>query len=180
MREEAATLTPMIGRWVASLSREDRLPWQDAAWFDGRESELWSPLYSTLRLLTTDAGTLRRFKMISSDLSALKTQEASYYTAAQQVEDEARDQQYGERAIADLARVLHEGEPGITSADAVKRLKALPDAPWRTYRGRGLNEAVLAELIARFNVRPDRLPRKRGEKQQRGYRRADVTKAGKV
>jgi hypothetical protein len=177
---EASVLLPEIGRWVASLPTDEPLPLHRADWMYGRDEEIWTPLYSTLHLLNVDAETRKRFKMISADLNALKTQDAVVYTNAQQEEDKARDTRYGERAIADLAHVIKDDEQGITSADAVKRMRAIPDGPWRTYRGRGgLNEILLSRLVAPFGIAPARLPRKGSEKQIRGYRRVEVRKASK-
>lgn len=179
MHEAADVLVPLIGSWIKGLG-EERPGHKAVPGMDGREQELWMPLFSTLHLLDVDAATLKRFRMIAQDLSALKSEHGVVYTANQQVEDAAQDRQYAERAVAHLAAVLRDEERGISSAVAVQRMRALPDGPWRTYKGGGLNEVTLSGLVARFDLAPAPLPRARGEKQVRGYRRADITKAAKL
>lgn len=167
----ASAITPLIEAWMKSIQGEGSLPVVDATWVDGREEELWSPLWSTAHLLKLDAATMKRFRMISADLSSLKTQDAVFYTNAQAAEDAARDVAYGERAMRDLVKVLREGEPAIFSTVAVQRMRALVDGPWRTFRGQGLTENRLADLVARFNVAPTvvRMEAGRAARKARGY-----------
>lgn len=179
MRDDARVIEPLIAGWVKGLP-EERPKHVAAPGMDGREQELWMPLMSTLVLLGANAETIKRFRIISQDLSALKSEDAAPYHANQQAEDEARERTYSERAVADLAGVLKEGEKGLTSETAVQRMRALVDAPWRTYRGAGLNPIVLSRLVARFDLQPAALPRARGEKQLRGYRTADIRRAAKL
>lgn len=153
---------------------------RETPWIAGREEELWSPLWSLLYVLGCDAATRKRFETISNDLIGIKDQDATHYTNAQAAEDEARDVTRGEQLVEDLARVLKEGERGIGSVEAVKRLRALSDRPWRTFKGDGITEIVLSHMVERFDLRPARLPRTRGETQTKGYRREHILKALKL
>lgn len=178
-RAQAAGLKTMIAGHVRTLGAEP-FAMRETPWIAGREEELWSPLWSLLHVLEVDAATRKRFEMISNDLIGIKDQDATHYTNAQASEDEARDVTRGEQLVEDLARVLKDGERGIGSVEAVRRLRALADRPWRTFKGSGVTENNLAALVERFDLRPARLPRARGQVQTKGYRREAIQKALKL
>lgn len=178
-KAQAAGLKTAIEAWMRTLTSE-AFAMRETPWIAGREEELWSPLWSLLYVLGCDAATRKRFETISNDLIGLKDQDATKYTNAQAAEDTARDVTRGEQLVEDLARVLQPGERGIGSVEAVKRLRALSDRPWRTFKGDGVTEINLSAMVERFDLRPGRLPRARGQVQTKGYRRDDILKALKL
>lgn len=118
----------------------------------GREREIWTVLFSIAAALKLDSATMEKLERSAADLVGLKSLEARRYSS-EEAEAEAGQDTAGDRAIKDLREVL-KGESFIASAEAVARLKAIPTSPWRTFKGQGLNEIVLANLVSRFGVRP--------------------------
>lgn len=171
---EASAIVPDIEAWVSSLPAH-ALTLREATWVSGRDEELWTPLVSTAHALGLDKAHLDRLTRISADLTAGKTQAARRYTDIAQLEDDAQDASYGEKALRDLRRVLKEGERSIFSSVAVQRMRELPDGPWRAFKGDGLNENRLADLVSRFGVAP-KLVRQKG-KLLRGYAAKQIGEA---
>jgi hypothetical protein len=124
-----------------------------AEWLKDRDREIWTPLYSLAVALRCDAKMLARIRRVSQDLTLLKGQPRREYHAAA-AEREAEDRDYAADLLRDLAGVLRTGERAIFSAVAVERLKAVDTAPWRLYRGVGLDVDVLAGLVHRFGLVP--------------------------
>ena len=151
------------------------------SFLSGRDKEIWSTLFGLASALGLDKAMMDRLTVVAADLAALKTAPAKRYTEADRAADEAaaQDATYGERALRDLASVIGEGEPGIFSAVAVERLKAIPTSGWRTFRGLGLNEVMLAGLVSRFGVQTKNVRMIKGKgakaaKMLKGYSAADV------
>ncbi len=62
-------------------------------------------------------------------------------------------------------------------------LRAIPEAPWRKYRGNGIDGRQMAHILDRFGVRPVLVRLGSGRKNstvRRGYRLADVEKGMKI
>ena len=87
---------------------------------------------------------------------------------AEEHDAEAVEASLGVRLLSDLAEVFT--TTTIASAELVRLLHEVPDGPWLAF---GLDERGLARRVAPYGVRPSRTPRRRGEVQVRGYRRAD-------
>lgn len=183
-QREALGIVRQIESYIATLSAET-FPVTEATWMSGREEELWTPLVSLATVIGLDKATMDRFVRVSNDLTALKTLTARRYSgeAIAQAEEDAQNTTYGEKALKDLRRVLHENENAIFSALAVQRMRELIDGPWRTYKGDGLTENRLADLLSRFDCSPMTVQMGKGRKGRttaKGYKRADIVKAGKV
>lgn len=144
----------------------------------GREREIWTPLYSLAAALKINNDTQDRLIRATADLVGLKSAEAKKYTEAQaESEADTAKRVDGERAIRDLASVFRDGESRIPTATAIERMRALPAGPWRTYRGAGLTDILLAQLVGPFGVqsRPMRFGKgQTNNPTRRGYSRADV------
>lgn len=119
----------------------------------GREREIWSPIFSIAAALRLDDATMTRLQGAASDLVGLKDQPLRTH-ADMKSERGAADYMAAEKALADLAGVFKAGEQYVLSSEVIVRLKAIAAAPWRTYKGKGLNEMTLAGLVQRFGVRP--------------------------
>lgn len=116
-----------------------------------REREIWSPLVSVAAALGCD---LERLTRVSADLSVEKrTQEKRAVTRMVDDRGERIDLEFAPRALADMRRCVGEGERVVFSAVMVERMKALPDGPWRKFRGEGLTELALAGLVARYGLK---------------------------
>ena len=183
---EAAPLRAACAAW-ALAHRED----VDAAYAEtvgsgalvflpsDRDQEIWAPLFAVATV--ADPTVLPRLTRLAVDLAGLKT--APKRIASPDAERAAEDQEYGERLLRDLLTVM-DGRRHLYTADALKALHALPTAPWRVYRGVGLEDMALAGLLRPFGVLPEHIrtgnSRKAGTKLARGYRRADVERAVKT
>lgn len=128
-------------------------------WLDGRDAEVWAPIFSIAAALHLDKKTIGMLKAASVDLSAAKKAPPRKFFDLK-ADDAEHDRTYGERAIRDVLTVAR-GKGGklerITTEDALAALKALPESPWRNYRGVGLTAVTLAALVSRFGLKSVRL-----------------------
>lgn len=129
--------------------------WTPPEWLQGREREVWTPIYSVALAMGLDGATLRRVRRAADDLIEFKrTAETRSYRDLVAVPKDDRSE-YAMRALTDIVAVLtpadktHTGD--IHTADAIDRMKAL-DGPWRVFKGTGLTADHLAQLLAPFGV----------------------------
>lgn len=155
----------------------------DAGLMGGRESEIWTPLFSLASVWAPDR--LDDLTRIAADMAAEKTAPKRHYRADAQAETETREVTYGERALTDLAGAFADSEKFMLTSDAIKRLLAIPSAPWRRYKGDGLTPILLAGLLQGFGVKPKNFRLSgsghKGDtgKVAKGYALADVASAVK-
>ena len=73
-----------------------------------------------------------------------------------------------------------DGHATMYTAAALDALKALPLAPWRKFRGTGLDAIAMARMLKPYGIVP-KLIRTNGKranaKVARGFRKTDVAKA---
>lgn len=153
-------------------------------WLTEREIDLWTPIVSLATFAGFDKRTMARLVAVSTDMAELKLAPPLQYHS-QASEEDAQDKSYAERVLHDLATVLHEGESAVWTSVALHRLKALPSAPWRVYKGVGLDDRQLGGLLARFGLESTVVwhrvsAGKDGRKQAKGYKSADVRRALKA
>ncbi len=83
----------------------------------------------------------------------------------------------GLRLLADIRKVLKCKARNVASVDLLQMLVDLEDAPWSSYRDRGLRPKDLAENLARYGVKP-RTVRLSGElNTAKGYAKKDLEMA---
>ena len=147
-----------------------------------RDEEIWTPLFVLCSIFAHDR--IPELSRIAVDLATEKTAEARKYTALH--EDEALDDQYALKLLHDLYAVLLTSGKVIGSSEAVEALQAIPTAPWRKFRGKGIRVHDLGNMLSRFGVKPVRIAIGSGRGNQkflRGYKRehleAAITKEGK-
>ena len=149
----------------------------DPVWLPNpRDRELWTPLFSIASAMRLHKDTMGLLQRASVDLSVLKTLPPVVYHPSQG-ELVGDDQNAADAVLADLRGVLLPGEAFILSSEAIKRLHALDVAPWRAWRGDGLNEISLAALLGRFGIesRYGQIGKGRKERTKgRGYRAVDL------
>lgn len=147
------------------------IPVVPADWLSGRERELWTPLVSVAAWLGVHADTMKQIKIASVDLGLLKTLPPKVWHSAQD-ELDAENKDAAERVLRDCQSVIKPGEAVIFSRDLVERLRGIDTAPWRAWRGKGINEITLAELLARYGLESDTRTIGKGRKgrvQAKGY-----------
>lgn len=176
---EAAALLEQAKR-VLDANRPE---WTPPTFLQGREREIWTPLYSVALALNLDPACMRRVRRAIDDFSQFKiTAERKSYRDLVGVVDKDAAKEYAVLALRDLASVLpsagRKSTGHIFTADAIAAMREL-DGPWRVYQGQGLDAIKLAGLVSRFGVGPKLLRMERGEKSRvgSGYRGDVVRKA---
>lgn len=155
----------------------------EPAFLDGRDQEIWTPLFSLAHALKLDAPTIRRLTACCMDLVGERDTPSSRTLANADVEERLAMQEWGARAVRDLARVLpaatERASGDVWSTVAVGSLLALPDAPWRGFKGVGLDENALARLVGVYGLGSDvvRMGKGRKAKQLHGYKASKVRMA---
>ncbi len=171
---EAQELIAELIQLSATKLKDGKLhiPVVAAEWLSGRERELWTPLVSVASWLGIHADNMKALRVASVDLGLLKTLPPKVWHSAQD-EVDAEDREMAERVLADLRSVIADGETFIPSNVAVERLRGIDTAPWRAWRGTGINEILLSALLARYGVAPDvgQIGKGRKDRKQvRGYK----------
>lgn len=173
---EAAELAAELSNWQQRTGGKSRIV--SPEFLDGREREIWLPIWSMAHHAGLDAKTMDLLAAAMVDTSAIKSEPASAWTAlSEDAERDQEDQDYAERMLTDLRSVLKPGETFIPSVEAVVRLQGIPTAIWRTWRGQGVNEITLAALLSRFGLAPvvGRIGKgRKGSRTVRGYKVRDV------
>lgn len=124
----------------------------------GREAEIWLPIWTLAHHAGLVPAELDEVASAMVDISAIKKEDTAQWMAL--AEDAERDQDEADSAeqlLIDAKSVLGELETKVRSQELVDRLRALPKAPWRTWRGNGLDVITMAALLSRFGVEPKSL-----------------------
>jgi hypothetical protein len=96
---------------------------------------------------------MEELSRIAVDMAMEKTQEKRRYTSLADSEDAMQDEEYSIRLLRDLHTVMGH-EKTISSLEAVDKLRAIPTAPWRKFKGDGITMHNIADMLSRFGVRP--------------------------
>lgn len=142
-----------------------------------RDEEIWTPLFVICEALCPER--MRDLRRIAVDMATEKTQKATRHIDLHEFEDKAQDDEYCEKLLRDMETTFGKNAV-MSSAEIVEKLKEIETAPWRKFRGDGINPQTMADMLRRFpgvypkNVqigkRPDR-------KILKGYKLEDVRKA---
>ena len=134
-----------------------------------RDEEIWTPLLAVCKVVAPHR--LDDLKRAAADLCGMKTAPARKYTKIEGEEQKVMEDQYRKRLLQDVAAVMHGAN--VRSTELLERLYALPTAPWRTFRGEGLDASAMARML-RMHVAPK--PLRFGKKVVKGYAWKDVQK----
>ena len=180
-REEGKLIREMIDEAVKTHAGNLTKSFQDhrgLPFLMDRDEEIWTSLFCICEVFCK--GRLVELQAAASDMSAEKTGESKRYANLKDAEDRATDDEYAKKALADLYTLFLSNGKVIRTEAAIEGLKAIPTAPWRKFKGDGINAHLLANLLSRFSVRPVRIAEGSGRGNQvfkRGYKRNDVEKA---
>ena len=152
------------------------LPLVTCEWLDGREAELWEPLFTTAKIIGLNADQMTLFRRACDLLIEMKhSDNMRRYTLARKAEDKTLTAQgfepLGKVALRDMLTAFG-SDTKLWTVDLLKRMNA--SEQWREYRGKGLNDQYLSDLIGTFGITPKQIKIK--GKNQRGYLMADVRK----
>lgn len=175
-QQEGAVLRAEIGTEVVKHSKMivDAYKTNRAQFLSDRDEEIWAPLFAVCRVLCPNR--TRELQRIAVDLCAMKTADKSIYKNLELFESQSEQLEFANRAAVDLLAVIN-GDKAISSADAVEKMRDLDLSPWRTYRGKGIDQHSLADLIASIGIPAVNIRFGKGRadsKVLRGYRRLDV------
>jgi hypothetical protein len=148
-----------------------------------RDEEIWISLFVICQAFCPER--IHELSKTAVDMSTLKTQDTRKYTVllGKGAEDKAMDDEYAVRLVRDLHTIIGK-DNGISSTDAIEKLKAIETAPWRAYRGDGITALSMAEMLSRFGLSPKTIRIGKGKKHDnrnvfKGYRADDVAKIAK-
>lgn len=179
MRAEAAVLAERIADTVSAVMPTGApVRIVDCEWLDGREWELWQPLFTMARYLALDADQCTLLRRACDLLIELKHTDATgRYTMLRQHED----RQALASGVEPIGRVALRAMRDAFGADdrvhtvtLIERMRNA-DATWAQYRGKGITRETLASLVATFGIVPRQI--KIAGKNANGYKRADVDAA---
>lgn len=157
-------LTPGYLDLIAKTYQTER-----AQFLSDRDEEIWLPLFSLCKAIAPER--MRELQRVAVDLSALKTADRQAYKNLNLFETQSENHEYAERAAIDLLAVIN-GEKAISSADAVVKLRDLDLSPWRTFRGKGIDQHSLGDLLANIGIPSTNI--RFGKQVLKGYRKLDV------
>lgn len=146
----------LIGEFVNFMkaSKQTRIAVVDPVWLSQpRDREIWTPLFSLASFLGLHKDALDALTGWSVDNAHFKLLPPREHYSAQD-ETDAEERTMAELALRDIKASYRDGETFLPSAVIVDRMRAIVTAPWRSWRGHGLNEIVLAALLSRYGLTP--------------------------
>lgn len=167
-------------RWEATKPNADKvgniyMTTEPPRFLTDRDAEIWHPLFAIAAYFGVTG-----LERIATDMCAEKTADARVLKQLRAADNKVQDDEYAVRLLADVLAVMGTAKQMFTK-DIMEGLYAIPTAPWRKYRGMGLNPNDLANTLARFGVRPKNMRQPgagRSGAVLKGYVRADVERAG--
>lgn len=149
------------------------------AYLPDRDEEMWMPLFTLCGLFAPER--LTDLARVSVDLTTEKTIPLERYIELLGVNADADTAEYAARLLRDLDSLFTHGVTVLYTTDVLDQLKAIPTAPWRKFRGDGLNAMTLSAMLKPLHVEPKLVKTGRKAAQTvkvlRGYRRDDVRAA---
>jgi len=178
-QQEGAVIRAEVKDWIKAKGTGDELQkaYREtrAQFLSDRDEEIWLPLFAICKVIAPDR--VRELQRIAVDLSALKTATKQAYKNIDLFETQSEQQEFAERAAIDLLAVIN-GEKSIHSIDAVAKMRALDLSPWRTFRGKGIDQHSLADLLSGIGI--PSVTVRIGKVVLKGYRKLDVEEVVKT
>ena len=140
-----------------------------AQFLSDRDEEIWLPLMTLCKILCPER--MRELQRTAVDLCSMKTQDKQAYKNLSLFENQSEQHEFAEQAAVDLLAVIN-GEKVISTAEAVEKLRELDLSPWRTYRGKGLDQHSLGDLLASIGIPTANV--RYGKQVLKSYRKLDV------
>lgn len=157
-------VAPLLAAWGAEVVEQARRVRSEVGRVDGlsaRASDAWKPLITVATLAGGDWPD--RARRAAAALSIPIGADSDSGSLARRLLVECHE--------------AFMGDDRLSSAELVRRLRAMPDAPWVNTPGYGLDPSGLSRLLRGYEVKPMKL-RVPGEPEPvRGYRREDFVDA---
>lgn len=144
----------------------------DVSFLNERDAELWLPLFAITRAMVPEK--IDALTVMATDLSTMKRSDARKSTGEEYQAREAAANMADAQALllVDMLK-LCKGKPFIATEHLLDQLRGIPTAPWRAYRGVGLNAYNLADMLEGTGLKPKpiRVKAEKSAKQaiKRGY-----------
>jgi hypothetical protein len=129
-----------------------------------RDEEIWTPIFTLCQVFCPER--LHELERIAVDMATEKTATKKRYVDLGEAEDAAQDDEYKLRLLSDMLSVM--SGKNTTSQDMVSRLRELPTAPWRKFRGDGITMHNIADMVSQFGLTP--VPIRIGKLVAKGYK----------
>lgn len=145
---------------------------QELPFLNDRDEEIWRPIFAVASVL--DKETYNELKRIAVDMATEKTGDIRKYNMSEEDEKRLQSEDDAKRLLSDMLALVGKSK-NVPSATVIEQLKAIDVAPWRKYKGIGLDMNELSRLVAIYGLRPK--PCRDGEKVFRGYKKAEIEAA---
>lgn len=164
---------------IEALTDDVELTYDEAYEFlDSRTAETFSPIFALAKVFCPSR--MESLIAFATDIDSLKqsTSGKSFRVIREESEANAADESFRDKAMIDLNAVVTDKERNIFTVEAIERMKAIPTSPWRTYKGEGLTEVTLCDLISSFIKSGKKTTKsvKVGRVTKRGFAVADIRK----
>lgn len=170
-----------------SFRREDirahYAEFEQLSFLNERDELLWQSLFAIAHVFCPER--VEELKRIAVDIAMEKTapQRKSTGDDWEAAEREADDLEYRIYLLRDML-YLCKGKDFVGSNDVLEQLYALPTAPWRKFRGRGLTTNDMGNLLDVLGLHPKPIRVKSGKAARqafaRGYTRKDMEAAAQL
>ena len=177
VKAEGAVLREKIHQWIEeneSALINSFTTFKGIEFLTDRDEEIWTPLFVLCQMIAPER--IKELQQLAVDIATEKTQESRRYSELENQEEKAADDEYAQRLLRDVASII-DGKKYLPTSEILERLRAIPTAPWRVYKGEGITMHSLSTMLSRFGVAPSNVQIGRGRanrKVVKGYRALDV------
>lgn len=119
-----------------------------------RDEEIWRPIFTIAKVLDPESFAI--LSRIAVDMATEKTAPVTKWNQTD-IDREARaeTEEYAAKLIADMLKIIGKNK-ALSSGEFIKKLRDIDTAPWRKYKGEGLDAGgnMLATLLVTFDCKP--------------------------
>lgn len=174
---EAAVLAAELGETMGELNAKIIEAYHNHKglnWLPARDAEIWLPLFAICEVIAPERVT--DLMRVATDLAADKSSDMMKFSAeaAHDAEKKAERTEYCIKLLNDL-RTICGASKYVLSETVVEELKKLPTAPWRRYKGRGINDQDIGYLLpARLQAKSIKVQSTPKQIVRRGWTKKDI------
>lgn len=149
--------------------------YNDIAFLTDRDAEIWTALFVVCSVLCHER--IEELSRYAVDIATEKTMDKRRFTVLAESENDIEAEEYSVRLLRDIHGILVASKrKAMATVDLIEQLRAIPTAPWRTFRGEGVTAHNMGDLLSTFQgVR--RTTFRDGTRTMKGYRLIDVASA---
>lgn len=166
-KAEGAVLRDRIAEWIEenhSALIDSFVKFQGIDFLTDRDEEIWTPLFVICQMIAPEK--LAELQRLAVDIATEKTQDSRRYTELENQESKIADDEYATRLLRDVCEIV-DGKKYLPTSEILEKLRAIPTAPWRVYKGEGITMHSLATMLSRFGVAPRSVQTGKGRKDRK-------------